>query len=232
MHNYSKKLTAQLLLFSLLLESCYNPNIGMGKKAIPQAQEASGGNTYHEEEPYDKYREKLTSHTFTTADNHPVRFTFHNGQWQAEVKEYAANDSWQHRQLPVIFGPGLTLEDLVNSNPTEQKQLLHICPDEDNTDQPGYVYVGTAPVQGKPHPQLLSSPAARQTATPSEVGLPQQQATTQPQPEGTSPQQAQEQQGPQAVLALPSPWQQTGKGQEAPNNPSSCNIQATTNTDQ
>ena len=63
MYTYSKKLTVQLLLFSLLLESCYNPNIGIGKKFIPQAQEASVGNTYPAGEPYDKYREQPTSHT-------------------------------------------------------------------------------------------------------------------------------------------------------------------------
>ena len=54
-----------------------------------------------------------------------------NGLWQAEVKEYASNGSWQCRQLPVVFEVGLTLEHFVNSTPTEQKQLLHICPNEE-----------------------------------------------------------------------------------------------------
>ena len=213
MHSYSKRLTAQLLLFSFLLESCYNPNISIGKRSIPQAQEASGGNTYHAEEPYSKHREQPTTHTCTTADNNSVRFTYHNGQWQAEVKE-CANDSCQHRQLPVVFGPGLTLRDLVDSNPTEQKQLLHICPDEDNSEQIGYVYVGISPIQAKMHLQLLSSPAARQAAPRSEVGLAQQAK-----PGETSPQQAQEQPGLQAVLALSSPCQQTGRDRQLPTTP-------------
>ena len=42
MHDASKKRTAQLLLFSLLLESCYNPNIGTGKKALPAPAGAPG----------------------------------------------------------------------------------------------------------------------------------------------------------------------------------------------
>ena len=109
----------------------------------------------------------------------------------------------------MVFEPGLTLKDLVDSNPTEQKQLLHICPDKDNMDHISYVYVGITPSQAKPNTQLLSIPAARQTTPPSQVGLAQQQA-------GTSPQQAQEQQDPQAVLALPSPWQPTGRNEQLP----------------
>ena len=209
MYTYSKRLTAQLLLFSFLLESCYNPHIGMGKKSTPQAQEASGGNTYHEGKPYDKYREQPTSHIFTTADNHPVKFTYHSGQWQAAVKEYA-NDSSQHRQLPVVFKPGLTLEDLVNSNLPEQKQLLHIGPDKDNIDHTSYVYVGKTPSQAKPNKQLLSIPAARQAAPLSQVGL------AQPKKAATNTQQAQEQPGRQAVLALPSPRQPTGRNGQLP----------------
>ena len=211
MYTYSKKLTARLLLFSFLLESCYNPNphIGMGKKSIPPVQEASEGNTYHAGKPYEKHREQPTSHIFTTADNHPVKFTYHSGQWQAAVKEHA-NDSSQHRQLPVVFEPGFTLEDLVDSNPTEQKKLLHICPDKDNIDHTSYVYVGITPSQAKPNTQLLSIPAARQTAPPSQVGL------AQPKQAATSPQQAQEQQDPQAVLALTSPRQPTGRNGQLP----------------
>ena len=209
MYTYSKRLTAQLLLFSFLLESCYNPHIGMGKKEIPQAQEASGGNTYHEEEPYDKHREQLTSHVFTTADNHPITFTFHNGHWQAEVKEYA-NDSSQHRQLPVVFEPGLALEDLVYSNLPEQKQLLHICPDKDHIDHTSYVYVGITPSQAKHNTQLLSISAARQTAPSSQVEL------AQPKKAATNTQQAQEQQDSQAVLALTNPWQPTGRNRQLP----------------
>ena len=213
MYTYSKRLTAQLLLFSFLLESCYNPHIGMGKKAIPQVQEASGGNTYHAGKPYDKHREQLTSHIFTTADNHPVKFTYHNGQWQAAVKECASKGSWQHRQLPVVFGPGLAFEDLVDSNPTEQKKLLHICPDKDNIDHTSYVYVGITPSQAKHHTQLLSISAARQTAPSSQVGL------AQPKKAATNTQQAQEQPGPQAVLALTNPWQQTGRDGQLPPTP-------------
>ena len=126
----------------------------MGKKSIPQVQEASGGNTYHAGKPYSKHREQPTSHIFTTADNHSVRFTYHNEQWQAEVEEYEPNGSWQHRQLPVVFEPGLTLKDLVNSNLPEQKQLLHICPDKDNIDYTSYVYVGRMPSQAKPNTQF------------------------------------------------------------------------------
>ena len=210
MYTYSKKLTAQLLLFSFLLESCYNPHIGMGKKSIPPAQEASEGNTYHAGKPYEKHREQPTSHIFTTADNHPVKFTYHNGQWQAAVKEYGTNGSWQHRQLPVVFESGFTLEDLVDGNPTEQKQLLHICPDKDNIDHTSYVYVGKTPSQAKPNKQLLSIPAARQAASRSQVGL------AQPKKAATNTQQPQEQQDPQAILALTSPWQQTGRNEQLP----------------
>ena len=230
MCNYSKKLTARLLLFSFLLESCYNPNMGMGKQALPTPAEPAYKQRQYAGEPYSKYPPKPTSHTFTTADNHPVRFTFHNEQWLAEVEEYAAHGSWQRRQLPVVFEPGLTLEDVVDSNPTEQKLLLHLCPSEEDLEKASYVYVGRAPIQAKP--QLLSSPAARQTALQSEVGPIQQQATAQQQPRqpsnsaihskhqqakqpqqaGTSTQQAQEQQRRQAVLALPSPVQQIGEG--------------------
>ena len=211
MHSYGKRLTAQLLLFSFLLESCYNPNIDMGKKALPTPKDPAYKQRQYAEEPYSKHREQPTSHTCTTADNHPVKFTYHNGQWQAAVKEYA-NDSSQHRQLPVVFEPGLTLEDLVNSNLPEQKQLLHIGPDKDNIDHTSYVYVGKTSSQAKPNKQLLSIPAARQAAPPSQVGLAQQQA-------GTSPQQAQEQTGRQAVLALSSPWQQTGRDRQLPTTP-------------
>ena len=140
MYTYSKRLTAQLLLFSFLLESCYNPNIGMGKKALPTPKDPAYKQRQYAEKPYDKHREQPTSHIFTTADNHPITFTYLNGKWQAAVKEYA-NDSSQRRQLPVVFEPGLALEGLVNSNPTEQKQLLHICPDKDNIDHKSYVYV-------------------------------------------------------------------------------------------
>ena len=177
MYNYSKKLTARLLLFSFLLESCYNPNMGMGKQALPTPAEPAYKQRQYAGEPYSKYPPKPTSHTFTTADNHPVRFTFHNEQWLAEVEEYAAHGSWQRRQLPVVFEPGLTLEDVVDSNPTEQKLLLHLCPSEEDLEKASYVYVGRAPIQAKP--QLLSSPAARQTALQSEVGPIQQQATAQ-----------------------------------------------------
>ena len=120
MYNPYKKLTARLLLFSLLLESCYNPNIGMGKKALPAPEDPAYKQRQYEEEPY-------------------------------------------------------------------------ICPNQDNTDHPGYVYVGRGSIQEKPHPQLLSSPAARQVAPPSQVGLAQQQATTQHQPK-----------------ELGSPWQAIG----------------------
>ena len=209
MHKPYKKITAQLLLFSFILESCYNPNIGIGKQALPTPDPADKQGQYAGE-PHDKYPPKPTSHTLTTADKHPITFTYHNGQWQAAIKEHAANGSSQRRQLPVVFEPGLTLEDVVDSNPTEQKQLLHLCPSQEEPDQPGYVYVGRA--QPMPQPQLLSSPAARQTTPPSAVGLAQQQATAQPQQGRTSPQQAQEQPGRQAVLALPSPVQQIGEG--------------------
>ena len=209
MYTYSKRLTAQLLLFSFLLESCYNPHIGMGKKSMPQAQEASEGNTYHTGKPYSKHREQPTSHIFTTADNHLITFTFHSGQWQAAVKEYA-NDSSQHRQLPVVFERGFTLKDLVNSKPTEQKKLLHIYPDKDNIDHKSYVYVGKMPSQAKPNKQLLGIPAARQAASRSQVGL------AQPKKAATSLQQAQEQPGPQAVLALPSTRQPTGRDRQLP----------------
>ena len=134
MHKPYKKITASLLLFSHMLTSCYNPKIGMGKKSIPQAQEAAAGNTYHAEEPYDKYRDEPTSHTLTTADNQPIAFTYLNGQWQAEVEEYATNDSCQGRQLPVVFERGFTLQDLVDSNPAEQKQVIHLCPSEEEPD--------------------------------------------------------------------------------------------------
>ena len=247
MHKPYKKITAQLLLFSFLLESCYNPNIGIGKQALPAPDPAYKQGQYAGE-PDDKYRQQRTSHILTTADNHPVRFTYQNGQWQAAIKEYASNGFWEHRQLPVVFEPGFTLEDLVDSNPTEQKQLLHICPDEDNTDQLGYVYVGRAPGQAKPYPQLLSSPAARQEAPRSEVGLAQQQ----PKELGSSAiqrnrqesrqaaphiHQAQEQKVPQAVLALPSPWQATERvadRSQLPTTPARVisNIQDTTNTEQ
>ena len=212
MHKPYKKITAQLLLFSFLLESCYNPNIGIGKRALPTPADPADKQGQYAGESHDKYPPKPPSHTWTTADKHPVRFTYHSGQWQAAIKEYAANGSSQHRQLPVVFEPGLTLEDVVNSNPTQQKQLLHLCPSQEDPDQPGYVYVGRAPSQAKPHPQLLSSPAARQTVLPSQVGLAQQQATAQPRQGETSPQQAQEQPGPQAVLALTGPVQEIGEG--------------------
>ena len=152
MYTYSKRLTAQLLLFSFLLESCYNPHIGMRKKALPAPAEPAYKQRQYAEEAYDK----------------------------------------------------------VNSNPTEQKQLLHICPDEDNSDHIGYVYVDRTPSQAKPNTQLLSRPAARQAAPPSQVGL------AQPQQAATSPQQAQEQLSPQAVLALTNPWQQTGRDGQLP----------------
>ena len=211
MHRPYKKITAQLLLFSFLLESCYNPNIGIGKKALPTPDPADKQGQYAGE-PHDKYPPKPTSHTLTTADKHAIRFTYHNGQWLAEVEEHAAHGSWQRRQVPVVSEPGLTLQDVVDSNPTEQRQLLHLCPSQEEPDQPGYVYVGREPSQAKPQPQLLSSPAARQTGLQSAVGLAQQQATAQPQQAGTSPQQAQEQPGRQAVLALPGPVQEIGEG--------------------
>ena len=154
MYTYSKRLTAQLLLFSFLLESCYNPHIGMGKKALPAPADPAYKQRQYAEEAYDK----------------------------------------------------------VNSNPTEQKQLL-LCPDEDNSEQPGYVYVGKTPSQAKPNTQLLSIPAARQTAPPSQVGLAQSKQVR------TSLQQAQEQPGPQAVLALTNPWQPTGGDRQLPTTP-------------
>ena len=192
-----------------MLTSCYNPNIGIGKQALPTPAGPADKQRQYAEEPHDKYPPKPISHTLTTADKHPITFTFHNGQWQAEIKEYASNGFWQHRQLPVFFERGLTLQDVVDSNPAEQKQVIHLCASEEEPDQPGYVYVGRGPM---PQPRLLSSPAARQTTPPSAVGLSPQQARTQPQQGGTSLQQAQEQPGPQAVLSLSSPVQQIGEG--------------------
>ena len=182
----------------------------MGKKSIPQAQEASEGNTYHAGKPYSKHREQPTTHTCTTADNHSITFTYHNGKWQAAVKEYGTNGSWERRQLPVVFESGLALEDLVGSNPTEQKQLLHICPDEDNSEHPDYVYVGRSPRQAKPNTQLLSISAARKTAPRKEVGLAQPKQVVKS---------TQEQPGRQAVLALTNPWQQTGRDRQLPTTP-------------
>ena len=221
MHNPDKKIIASLLLFSHMLTSCYNPNIGIGKQALPAPADPAYKQRQYEE-PHDKYPQKPTNLIFTTADNHPVRFTYHNGQWQAAIKECASSGSWQRRQVPVVFELGLTLEDLVDSNPTEQKQMLHICPD--------YVYIGRTPIQAKLHQQLLSSLAAREIAPRSEVGLPQQQATIQQQPisssaipskyqqakqrkqVGTRAHQAQKQPGSQAVLALTSAGQQERGG--------------------
>ena len=168
----------------------------------------------------------------TTADNHPVKFTYHNGQWQAEVKEYAAKGSWQHRQLPVVFEPGFTLEDLVDSNPTEQKKLLHICPDEDNAGS-YRLYI----CRQNAHPSKDASTTFEQPSSKAdsparrEVGLAQQQAIAHPQQARTSLQQGQEQPGPASSTCLNEPLAANKKGRAASTS-SACNIQATTNTEQ
>ena len=71
MHDASKKLTAQLLLCSLLLESCYNPNLGTGKKALP----APAAPTYQQE-----LQDKPPSPCLTTPHKHPIKFPDHPRQ--------------------------------------------------------------------------------------------------------------------------------------------------------
>ena len=151
------------------------------KKVVPAPEDCACKQCSHVEESYNAAPKQPTSPIFTTADNHLIRFTYHNDVWQAEVEAYSSNDSSQCKQLPVVFEPDFTLEHLVNSNPTEQKHLLHICPSQEEPEQPGYVYVGRAPIQEESHPKPLSSPVARQTAPPSEVVPVKPQATTQQQ---------------------------------------------------
>ena len=73
MHDASKKRTAQLLLFSLLLESCYNPNIGTGKKALP----APAAPTYQQHQYEQKPHDKPPGLTWTPPDHHPIQPTDH-----------------------------------------------------------------------------------------------------------------------------------------------------------
>ena len=49
MQNPYKKITASLLLFSHMLTSCYNPNIGIGKQALPTPEPADKQRQYAEE---------------------------------------------------------------------------------------------------------------------------------------------------------------------------------------
>ena len=82
MNNYSKKRTAQLLLCSLLLESCYNPNIGTGKKTLP----APAAPTYQQGQYEQKPHDKPPGLTLTTPDKHPIQFPDHPRQPQAVVR--------------------------------------------------------------------------------------------------------------------------------------------------
>ena len=228
MQNPYKKITASLLLFSHMLTSCYNPNLGMGKQALPTPAGPADKQRQYAGEPHDKYPPKPTSHTFTTADKHPITFTYHNGQWQAAIKEYASNDSWQHGQLPVVFEPGLALEDVVDSNPTEQKQLLHLCPSEEDPEQPGYVYVGRAqpskaPATAAEEPSSKADSASKPSkASPATSNSPAPTRKDKP-PAGPGAARPASSTGPtQPCTGDRRKPQESGP---APNNPSACKIQ-------
>ena len=137
MYSPYKRLTAQLLLFSFLLESCYNPNIGVSKKTLPTPKGATYQQHQYKENTCSKNLEPPTSPACTTADGQTMTFTQHNEAWQAEVCMPNGR-----RQLPVTFEPGYTIEDLIDKGPQEQQQLIHLCTNRDNIKQIDYVYVG------------------------------------------------------------------------------------------
>lgn len=89
MHSYSKKLTARFLLFIFLLESCYNPNIDIGRKELPASKDPANKQSQYEEGPYDKYPPSANKSHFYDSRQEPHNATSPNEQGQGEAKEYS-----------------------------------------------------------------------------------------------------------------------------------------------